>query len=182
MTQPQRKPPRSLPVLGPVPPFPPHDPSEVPSKPKKYAWMAKAVTKKVVQAPFSMHTFMALRRMVLPQILPDEVLHRWLAYRKGQCTRCGACCRVQFECPFMIKDDGPYVTHCRIYQTESAPKACHNFPLDPFDLHMLQREVGHMCSYYFEGEPEPIPPFEYVKLMARHLLSRGRRKRQPALE
>jgi hypothetical protein len=183
MTQKQSKPRRSLPVVKAVPPFPPFDPKEVPPKPKLYALMVKAVTKKVLHAPFSMHTYMALRRTVLPQILPDELLYRWKPYRRGECSRCGECCRIQFECPFVVEDDGPNVTHCAIYQIDSAPKACHTFPIDPLDLHMLQREVGYVCTFHFEGEPEPLPRFEYFKMVAKHLWSRRRgRKRRPALE
>jgi len=182
MTQRQSKPRKALPVIRPVPPFPPFDPTEVPPKPKLYRLMVKAVTKKVLHAPFSMHTYMALRRTVLPQILPDELLYRWKPYRKGECNRCGACCRIQFECPFVIEDDGPNVTHCAIYQIESAPKACHNYPIDPLDLHMLQREIDNVCTFYFEGEPEPIPRFEYLKMVAKHVWSRRNRKRRPALE
>jgi hypothetical protein len=182
MTQKQSKPRRALPVIRPVPPFPPFDPTEVPPKPKLYALMVKAVTKKVLHAPFSMHTYMALRRTVLPQILPDELLYRWKSYRKGECNRCGACCRIQFECPFVIEDDGPNVTHCAIYQIDSAPKACHNFPIDPLDLHMLQREIDNVCTFYFEGEPEPIPRLEYMKMVAKHVWSRRKNKRRPALE
>lgn len=183
MTQKPAKTPRSLPVLGAVPPPPPFDPNEVPPRKTMYALMVKAVTKKVLHSPFSMHTYMALRRTLLPQILPDELLYRWKPYQKGECNRCGACCRIQFECPFVVEDDGPTLTHCSIYQSPSAPKACLTFPIDPLDLHMLQREIGNVCTFYYEGAPEPIPPFEYIRMVARHVVSKRRgRKRRPALE
>ena len=181
MTQKQSRPPRALPVLGAVPPPPPFNPKEVPSKPKMYALMAWAVTKKVLHAPVSLHTFMALRRTLLPQILPPERRHRWKAYQKGECNRCGACCNIQFSCPFVV-NDGPQLTHCSIYQSDHAPKACLVFPIDPIDLHMLQREVGWVCTFYYEGEPEPIPRLEYMKIVARHLLNRRSRKRRLAHE
>ena len=182
MTQKQSKPPRSLPVLGAVPPPPAFDPAEVPPKSRMYALMTWAVTKKVLHAPFSMHTFMALRRTVLPQVLPPELLNRWKAYRRGECNRCGACCKIQFSCPFVVQDT-PELTHCSIYQSDHAPKACHVFPIDPLDLHMLQREIGNVCTFYYEGEPEPIPRLEYVKIVARHLYNRSRsRKRRLAHE
>lgn len=180
MTQQPYRPRRSLPVLGAVPPPPPHDPSEVPAKPKLYVQMVLAVTRKVLHAPFSMHTYMAMRRTLLPQFLPPELLHRWKPYRKGECNRCGACCNIQFRCPFVV-DEPNDLTHCSIYQIDAAPKACHEFPIDPLDLHMLQREVGNVCTFYYEGAPDPIPPFEYVKIVARHMLKRNR-KRRPVLE
>lgn len=183
MTQNTRKPPRSLPVLGAaVPPPPPFDPSEMPPKPQMYVSMVKAVTKKVLHSPFSVHTYMALRRTVMPQILPDELLLRWRPFRKGECNRCGACCNIQFRCPFVI-DDGPQLTHCSIYQSPSGPKACHVYPVDPLDLHMLQREIGNVCTFYYEGAPDPISKLEYMRIVVRHLIERNRkRKRQPALE
>ena len=178
--------PRSLPVLGQVPAPPAFDPSEVPPKPQLYWQMAVNVTKKVVRAPISIHTFGALRRTILPQILPHELLYRWKPYRQGECNRCGACCKIQFQCSFMVQDEGE-LTHCSIYQSDHGPKACHVFPFDPLDLHMLQREIGWVCTFTYEGAPEPIPPFEYALIVFRHLVDRTRkslknRKRRPALE
>lgn len=177
---------RALPVLGKVPAPPAFDPSEVPPKPQLYWQMVANVTKKVVRAPISIHTWGALRRTILPQILPDELLFRWKPYRKGECNRCGACCQIQFQCSFMVRDEGD-LTHCSIYQSDHAPKACHVFPVDPLDLHMLQREIGGVCTFYYEGAPEPIPPFDYALIVARHLVEKTRkslksRKRRPALE
>ena len=144
------------------------------------------VSRKVVRAPISLHTFHALRRTILPQILPDDLLYRWKPYQKGECNRCGACCQVQFQCTFMV-DDGDNLTHCRIYTSDHSPKACLMFPIDPFDLHMLQREIDSRCTFYYEGAPEPIPRLEYASIIVRHLVERTRRswrnrKRRPALE
>ena len=80
------------------------------------------------------------------------------------------------------QDEGE-LTHCSIYQSDHGPKACHVFPFDPLDLHMLQREIGNSCTFYYEGEPEPIPRLEYAKIVLRHLVEKSRnRKRRPALE
>jgi hypothetical protein len=174
--------PRSLPVLGQIPPPPVHDPGEVPDKASLYRQMFWNVAKKVARAPVSIHTWGALRRTILPQILPDELLYRWKPYQKGTCNRCGACCQIQFQCSFMVQDDKD-LTHCSIYQTDHAPKACLVFPIDPLDLHMLQREIDHRCTFYYEGAPEPIPPFEYARIIAKHVVDRMKnRKRRPALE
>jgi len=174
-----------LPVLGQFS-LPPPGPSEVPPKAALYFHYLLNVAKKVVRTPVSLHTFGALRRTLLPQILPDELLYRWKPYQQGECNRCGACCQIQFQCSFMVQDD-PTTTHCRIYMTEHAPKACLMFPIDPLDLHMLQREIDNRCVFYYEGAPEPIPRLEYASIVARHLVERTRRswrnrKRRPALE
>jgi hypothetical protein len=182
MSEKRSRSPKSLPVLGQAPPPPAFNPSEVPAKPSMYWQMFWNVSKKVVRAPVSIHTWGALRRTILPQILPDELLRRWKPYQRGQCNLCGACCQIQFQCSFMVRD-GEHVTHCSIYQSDHAPKACLVFPIDPLDLHMLQREIGYSCTFYYEGEPEPIPRLEYAKIVLRHLVEKSRnRKRRPALE
>ena len=138
-------------------------PTEVPSRQWMYWQMVRAVSKKVMRAPFSLHTWAALRRTLLSNILPDNLVHRYKAYQRGECNRCGLCCKIQFECPFFV-DEGPYNTHCSIYTSPHAPKACLKFPLDPLDLKLLQREVGHACTFYYEGKPQRLSIFEFVKL------------------
>jgi hypothetical protein len=182
MEQNQNRPRRALPVINPIPPPPPFNPAEVPPRGKMIRFMAWAVTKKVLHAPISLHTFGALRRTVLPQILPNELLYRWKPYQKGECNRCGACCEIQFRCPFEVQD-GDHLTHCSIYQSDAAPQACLRFPIDPLDLHILQREIGFKCTFYYEGEPDPIPRFDQIKMIARHLLNKRKsRKRRPVME
>ncbi len=136
---------------------------EVPSRKWMYLQMTMAVAKKVSRAPFSLHTWAALRRTILSNVLPDNLVHRYKAYQKGECNRCGLCCKIQFECPFFV-DEGPYNTHCSIYTTPHAPKACLKFPLDPLDLKLLQREIGHACTFYYEGKPQRLSIIEFVKL------------------
>ena len=178
--------PRSLPVLREIPPPPPFDPANLPAKSEMYWQMARNVTKKVIRAPISIHTWGALRRTILPQLLPDELLRRWKPYQKGECNRCGACCQIQFQCSFMVQEDD-HLTHCTIYQSDHAPQACLVFPVDPLDLHMLQREIGNVCTFYYEGEPAPIPRAEYARIIAKHLVEKTRkswrnRKRRPVFD
>ncbi len=138
-------------------------PPEVPSRRWMYWQMTRAVIKKVVRAPLSIHTWAALRRTVLGSFLPDTVLYRYKAYQRGECNRCGLCCKIQFQCPFFI-DEGAYNTRCSIYTTPHAPSACLKFPVDPLDLHLLQREIGHACTFYYEGAPQRLSLLEFVKL------------------
>jgi hypothetical protein len=138
-------------------------PPEVPSRRWMYWQMTLTVFKKVVRAPFSIHTWGALRRHLLANMLPDNLLYRYKAYQRGECNRCGLCCKIQFECPFFV-DEGPYNTHCSIYTTPHAPQACVKFPVDPMDLRLLQREVGNACTFYYEGAPQKLSLFDFVKL------------------
>ncbi|HSB11418.1 MAG TPA: hypothetical protein VLM38_18160 [Blastocatellia bacterium] len=138
-------------------------PAEVPSRRWMYRQMFLAVVKKVAHAPFSIHTWGALRRTLLANVLPDNLVFRYKAYQRGECNRCGLCCKIQFQCPFFI-DEGPYETRCAIYTTPHAPQACLKFPLDPTDLKLLQREVGNACTFYYEGAPQTLSILEFVKL------------------
>jgi len=140
-------------------------PPEVPSKRWMYWQMTRAVTKKIVRAPFSIHTWGALRRHLLANVLPDNIVYRYKAYQRGECNRCGLCCKIQFQCPFLV-DQGPYNTYCSIYTTPHAPNACLKFPVDPVDLKLLQREVGNACTFYYEGAPRKLSILEFAKLYA----------------
>jgi len=138
-------------------------PPELPSRRWVYWQMTLAVTKKILWAPFSIHSYGALRRTILSNVLPDNILYRYKAYQRGECNRCGLCCKIQFQCPFFV-DEGPFNTRCSIYTTPYAPQACLKTPLDPKDLRLLQREVGNACTFYFEGAPQTLSILEFVKL------------------
>jgi len=69
-----------------------------------------------------------------------------LARREGECTRCGACCKILFKCPFLIeeseqKDQVRY--SCAIYG--KYPNQCQLYPLAPKDL----EEIEEPCGYTF---------------------------------
>ena len=68
-----------------------------------------------------------------------------LAKRQGECTRCGACCKILFRCPFLGTDaEGQYT--CTIYEKRFAQ--CRLFPLHARDLLDLEEE----CSYTFDDD------------------------------
>ncbi len=138
-------------------------PEEAPSRRWVYWQMICAVAKKFAHAPFSIHSWGALRRALLANVLPDNILYRYKAYQRGECNRCGLCCKIQFQCPFLI-DEGPFSTRCSIYTTPNVPQACVKFPLDPIDLRLLQREVGNACTFYYEGAPQTLSILEFLKL------------------
>jgi Fe-S-cluster containining protein len=93
-----------------------------------------------------------VRRFLQAKVLREET-QPLLARRKGECNRCGACCKILFRCPFLGTDaEGQYT--CRIYDKRFAQ--CRLFPLHAEDL----RELGEECSYTFDAEPalgEPAP-------------------------
>jgi Fe-S-cluster containining protein len=92
------------------------------------------------------------RRFVQASLLRQDP-EPLLAKRKGDCNRCGACCKILFKCPFLGTDaDGQYT--CRIYEKRFAQ--CRLYPLHAADL----RELEGQCSYTFEAESstgEPAP-------------------------
>jgi uncharacterized protein len=92
-----------------------------------------------------------IRRFIQSSILREDTAPL-LAKRQGECNRCGACCKILFQCPFLGTDtDGQYT--CKIYDKRFAQ--CRLYPLRVEDL----REVAE-CSYTFVSEPalsEPAP-------------------------
>jgi Fe-S-cluster containining protein len=86
-----------------------------------------------------------VRRFVQTNVLREDT-EALLAKRRGECNRCGACCKILFRCPFLGTDEEGRYT-CRIYAMRFAQ--CRLFPLRAADL----REVGDECSYSFEAEP-----------------------------
>ena len=89
------------------------------------------------------------RRFVQSSLLRQDA-EPLLAKRRGECNRCGACCKILFRCPFLGTDaDGQYT--CRIYEKRFAQ--CRLYPLHAADL----RELEGQCSYTFEAEPSPSP-------------------------
>jgi hypothetical protein len=87
-----------------------------------------------------------VRRFIQASVLAEDT-DALLARRKGECNRCGACCKILFQCPFLGTDaEGQYT--CRIYDKRFAQ--CRLFPLHARDL----LELGEECSYTFEAEPQ----------------------------
>lgn len=158
--------------------------NELPSRGWTYWQMTLAVAKKFAHAPFSIHSWGALRRALLANMLPDNLVMRYKAYQRGECNRCGLCCKIQFQCPFLI-DEGPFNTRCGIYTTPHAPQACIKFPLDPMDLRLLQREIGNACTFYYEGTPQTLSILDFMKLYAqgiREQLAKRKLKEAPESE
>jgi len=86
-----------------------------------------------------------LRRLVLTNVNKREAESR-MAHRQGECDRCGECCKILFQCPFLTSnEEGEH--RCRIYGVRF--NSCRFYPMQPEDL----KEVDH-CSYTFSSEAE----------------------------
>ncbi len=91
-----------------------------------------------------------LRRSFLIAFRKERVLEK-LDRRRGACTRCGACCKILFQCPAYDDSDGN--PKCIIYNDR--PGVCGLFPLDEKDLR--DRNIvmpDRRCGFYFSDAPE----------------------------
>jgi hypothetical protein len=77
-----------------------------------------------------------------------------LSRRRGACSRCGACCKLLFQCPAYDESDGN--PKCLIYNDR--PGVCGLFPLDEQDL--KERDIvmpDKKCGFFFSDTPAPPP-------------------------
>lgn len=68
--------------------------------------------------------------------------------RKGECVRCGACCRLMFRCPWL--DESGSLPLCVRHETR--PMNCRVYPIDEADL--ADRDIispEKKCGYSFEA-------------------------------
>jgi len=79
--------------------------------------------------------------------------------RRGECRRCGACCRLLFACPF-LQTLGDGNTRCRIHARR--PRNCRIFPLDEACLRERDAVLpDRRCGYIFvrDGEHKAYDAF-----------------------
>jgi len=90
-----------------------------------------------------------LRRFTLAR-LQTGYIARMRLQRRGECLRCGLCCKLLFECPFLKNmPDGTY--RCRIQGRK--PDNCAVFPIDERDLR--ERDLigaGQPCGFRFHDD------------------------------
>ena len=70
-----------------------------------------------------------------------------LELRQGECTRCGACCKILFQCPFLIEhpENPPGEKYsCRIYENRFSQ--CRLYPIASRDLLEVEEECGYTFS------------------------------------
>lgn len=94
-----------------------------------------------------------LRRLWLVAFAHRAVEEK-LKRRRGACNRCGACCKLLFQCPAYDESDGS--PKCLIYNDR--PGVCGLFPLDERDLR--ERDIvlpEKKCGFFFSDAPPPVP-------------------------
>ena len=67
-----------------------------------------------------------------------------LTLRQGECTRCGACCKILLRCPFLIeKPENPpgEIYSCSIYGSRF--NQCRLYPIASKDLLDVEEECGY---------------------------------------
>lgn len=69
--------------------------------------------------------------------------------RRGDCNRCGECCRLPYPCPF-LRYDGNGTSICLVYAVR--PPSCRKYPRT--DTENLTPGV---CGYYFTNADERVP-------------------------
>ncbi len=67
-----------------------------------------------------------------------------VARREGACRRCGACCRLVWQCPYLRYDNG--LPSCRIYH-QFRPLNCSMFPIDHRDLADRDKVASQPCGF-----------------------------------
>ncbi len=83
-----------------------------------------------------------VRRFIKATVRQKRSLELVETSRRGQCTRCGACCMILYRCPFLERTrDHQY--RCKIYGRHFAQ--CKLFPMEPKDLAEIEAE----CGYFF---------------------------------
>jgi len=71
-----------------------------------------------------------------------------LSLREGECQRCGACCKIAFECPALGHEDNQPT--CKLYKQRS--DVCKLFPIDERDIKDRDILLPHIkCGYRFNG-------------------------------
>lgn len=102
------------------------------------------VTQKIV------HAWGKVRRFYYG-IFCQDYIERSHARRRGRCARCGACCRLMFDCPQLVHTNGS--TLCKKHRVKY--KNCRIFPVDEADLaerNILSPETK--CGYSFAPRRE----------------------------
>jgi hypothetical protein len=63
------------------------------------------------------------------------------AGRRGDCNRCGECCKLPFPCPFLRYDDAG-LSRCAVYHAR--PPSCRKYPRTS-----AENLTPATCGYYF---------------------------------
>jgi hypothetical protein len=90
-----------------------------------------------------------VRRALLVALRKNRV-RETLERRRGDCLRCGTCCKILFRCPSY--DDSSGSPRCLTYHDR--PGSCGLFPLDELDLRDRNIVQPHLkCGFHFVDQP-----------------------------
>lgn len=91
--------------------------------------------------------FGKIRRFLQARFRKHYIRHQEQV-RKGECVRCGTCCKLLFNCPFLEELPGG-ASRCRIHQKR--PMNCRIFPVNAKDIRDRNTKNPHTpCGYHFE--------------------------------
>lgn len=71
------------------------------------------------------------------------------ANRRGECIRCGECCKLPFPCPFLRYDENG-LSSCAVYKLR--PPSCRKYPRTADE-----NLTAATCGYYFVPQTELVP-------------------------
>ncbi len=94
-----------------------------------------------------------IRRFVLAHTRSGRAyIAQWEKKRRGECARCGACCRLAHRCVFLRMENGLAV--CTIHAHR--PANCRIFPVDLRDIGDRDAILpDRPCGYSFPADKKP---------------------------
>lgn len=113
--------------------------------------MKKEYIKKITKSTKfpKLNQFKGKIRRIYLILLRKKYVNDQLNIRKGECIRCGACCKFIFECPFLKNHRS--LPECKIHNKR--PPSCKFFPIDDRDINERnQINPKTTCGYFFKKE------------------------------
>jgi len=74
--------------------------------------------------------------------------------RRGDCNRCGECCKLPYPCPFLRYDEHG-LSRCAVYHFR--PPSCRKYPRTA-----AENLTPAVCGYYFVQVEELVPAEEPI--------------------
>lgn len=81
--------------------------------------------------------------------VPTAVLLPVADNRRGDCNRCGECCKLPYPCPF-LRYDAEGLSSCAIYHIR--PPSCRKYPRTA-----SENLTAGVCGFYFVDDEQSAP-------------------------
>ncbi len=92
-----------------------------------------------------------IRRLLVSKLRKDYVAKQE-ELRQGECIRCGTCCKLLFNCPYLVELSGGSYS-CKIHQKR--PLNCRIFPIDHHDIKDRDSKCPDIpCGFSFPRRDE----------------------------